>query len=43
MHQASISAQDVVRWIIIFIILASVLLNILGIDVFIEKILAGSL
>lgn len=42
MHHASISAQDVVRWIIIFIILASVLLNILGIDTFIENILAGS-
>lgn len=41
-HEASISAQDVVRWIIIFIILASVLLNILGIDSFIEKILAGT-
>lgn len=43
MHQASISAQDVVRWIIVFIILASVVMNILGIDVFIEKILAGSM
>jgi len=43
MHQASISAQDVVRWIIIFIILASVFLNIFGVDVFIEKILAGSM
>ena len=41
-HQASISAQDIVRWIIIFIILGSVFLNILGIDVFIENILAGS-
>lgn len=41
-HEASISAQDVVRWIIIFIILASVLLNILGINTFFENILAGS-
>lgn len=41
-HQASISAQDIVRWIIIFIILGSVLLNILGIDGFIENILAGT-
>ncbi len=43
MHQASISAQDVVRWLIIFIILASVLMNILGMNTFIEKILAGSM
>lgn len=42
-YQASISAQDVVRWIIIFIILASVLLNILGINTFFENILAGSM
>jgi hypothetical protein len=42
-HEASISAQDVVRWIIIAIILGSVLLNFLGIDTFIEDILAGSL
>lgn len=41
-HQASISTQDIVRWIIIFIILGSVLLNIFGIDVFFESILAGS-
>ena len=42
-HQASISAQDVIRWIIIVIILGSVLLNFLGIDSFIEDILAGSM
>ncbi len=43
MHEASITAQDVFRWIIIFLILGSVLLNLLGIDTFIEDILAGSL
>ena len=43
MQQASISAQDVMRWIIIFLILGSVLLNLLGINTFIEDILAGSL
>jgi len=42
-HLASISAQDVFRWIIIFIILTSVLFNFLGIDTFIEDILAGSM
>ena len=42
-HLASISAQDVFRWIIIFIILANVLFNFLGIDTFIEDILAGSM
>jgi hypothetical protein len=42
-HLASISAQDVFRWIIIFIILGSVLFNFLGIDIFIEDILAGTL
>jgi hypothetical protein len=42
MHQASISAQDVIRWIIIALILGSVLLNLLGISTFIEDILAGS-
>jgi len=42
-HQASISAQDVIRWIIIVIIIGSVLLNFLGIDTFIENILAGSM
>ncbi len=42
-HQASISTQDVIRWIIIVIILGSVLLNFLGIDSFIEDILAGSM
>jgi hypothetical protein len=43
LHQASISAQDVIRWIIIVIIIGSVLLNFLGIDTFIENILAGSM
>ena len=43
LHLASISAQDVIRWIIIVIIIGSVLLNILGIDSFIEDILAGSM
>jgi hypothetical protein len=42
-HQASISTQDVIRWIIIFIILGSVLLNFLGIDSILEDILAGSM
>lgn len=43
MHQASISAQDVIRWIIIFLVLGSVLLNLFGINTFIEDILAGSM
>jgi len=43
MHEASISAQDVVRWIIIFLILGSALLNLFGINTFIEAILAGSM
>jgi hypothetical protein len=42
-HEASISAQDVVRWIIVVLILISVLLNIIGVDLFIENILAGSM
>jgi len=42
-HLASISAQDVFRWIIIFVILGSVLLKILGIDIFVENSLAGSM
>jgi hypothetical protein len=42
MHLASISAQDVIRWIIISIILGSVLLNLIGINTFIEDILAGT-
>ena len=42
-HMASISTQDVFRWIIIFIILGSVLLNFLGINTFLEDILAGSM
>jgi hypothetical protein len=41
MHEASISAQDVVRWIIIVIILGSVVLKILGIGTLIENLLAG--
>ena len=43
MQLASISAQDVMRWIIIFLILGSVILNFLGIDAFVEDILAGSM
>ncbi|MFN2113343.1 MAG: DUF6754 domain-containing protein [Anaerolineales bacterium] len=43
MHMASISAQDVIRWIMIFLILISVLLNLVGINTFIEDILAGSM
>lgn len=42
-HRASISTQDVFRWIIIFIILGSVLLHFLGINTFLEDILAGSM
>lgn len=42
-HLASISAQDVIRWIIIIIILVSVLLNLAGINTFIEDILAGTM
>ena len=42
-HLASISAQDIVRWIIIVVILGGVILNFLGIDSFIESILAGSM
>ena len=43
MHEASITAQDVLRWIIIALILGSVLLNLLGFNTFIEDILAGSM
>ncbi len=42
-HEASISAQDVMRWIIIFLILGSALLNLFGINTFLEEILAGSM
>lgn len=42
-HLASISAQDVMRWIIIVIIIGSVLLNFLGINTFLEEILAGTM
>ena len=42
-HEASITTQDVFRWIIIVLILGSVLLNLLGFDSFIEGILAGSM
>ena len=38
-----ITVQDVMRWIIIFLILGSVILNFLGIDAFVEDILAGSM
>jgi hypothetical protein len=43
MHLASISAQDVMRWIIVAIIIISVLLNFLSIDTFLEDILAGTM
>lgn len=43
MHEASITTQDVVRWIIIVLILVSVLFNLLGFNTFIEDILAGSM
>ncbi len=43
LHLASISAQDVIRWIVVVIIILGVLLNIIGIDSFIETILAGSM
>ena len=43
MHQASITVQDVVRWIIIALILGSVVFNLLGFNTFIEDILAGSM
>ncbi len=43
MQLASITAQDIVRWIIIFLILGSVILNFLGIDAFIEDILGGGM
>jgi len=43
LHKASISAQDVVRWIIVFLILGSILFNLFGFNTFIEDILAGSL
>ena len=42
-HEASITAQDVLRWIIIALILVSVLLNLIGFNTFIEDILAGSM
>jgi hypothetical protein len=41
-HEASIQAQDVFRWLLIVIILISVLLKLLGMGTFIEDILAGS-
>jgi hypothetical protein len=42
-HMASITAQDVIRWIIIVIILGSVLLKFLGVDTLLEDILAVSM
>jgi hypothetical protein len=42
-HLASISAQDIFRWIIIVVIIGGVILNFLGIDSLIESILAGSM
>ena len=43
LHEASITVQDVMRWIIIFLILGSVVTNLLGFNTFIEDILAGSM
>ncbi len=43
MHEASITAQDVLRWIIIVVIIGGVVLNLLGFNTFIEDILAGSM
>ncbi len=43
LHRAGVTTQDVFRWIIIALILGGVLLNILGLDRFLESILAGSL
>jgi hypothetical protein len=43
MHEASITVQDVMRWIIIILILGSVVANLLGFNTFIESILTGSL
>ena len=43
LHEASITVQDVMRWIIIFLILGSVVTNLLGFNIFIESILAGSM
>lgn len=42
-HEASITTQDVFRWIIIVLILGSVLLNLLGLNSPIESLLAGSM
>ena len=41
MHLASLSTQDVMRWLIIVLILGSVLLNIFGINSLVEVILGG--
>jgi hypothetical protein len=41
MHQASVSAQDIMRWIIVVLILGSVLLNFFGINSLVEVILGG--
>lgn len=43
MHEASITAQDVLRWIIVVVIIGGVVLNLLGLNTFIEDILAGSM
>jgi hypothetical protein len=41
LHEASITVQDVMRWVIIILILVSVVTNLLGFNIFIEDILAG--
>ncbi len=41
LHEVSLAVQDVLRWIILAIILIGVLLNYLGMDQFLESILAG--
>jgi hypothetical protein len=42
-YHASVTAQDIFRWLIVGLILLGVLLNIFGLDLFIEKLLMGSL
>jgi len=43
MHTASLRAQDVVRWLLVVVILAGILLNILGLDQIITNMLVGLL
>lgn len=42
-YHASVTAQDIFRWLIVGLILLGVLLNIFGIDQFIENLLIGSI